>query len=121
MAAGAMGMVPGALLANDSIQPTPFVQTPLPYAYNALEPYVDAMTMEIHHTKHAAAYTKNLNDAALAEFKGENTSLETALSNISKYSAKLRNNGGGYLVEAVNICNILMALIDHVSELCSIF
>jgi Fe-Mn family superoxide dismutase len=96
MAAGALGMVPGSLLANDSIQPTPFVQSPLPYAYNALEPYVDAMTMEIHHTKHAAAYTKNLNDAAIAEFKGENTSLELALSNISKYSAKLRNNGGGH-------------------------
>ena len=96
MAAGAMGMVPGALLANDSIQPTPFAQTPLPYAYNALEPYVDAMTMEIHHTKHAAAYTKNLNDAALAEFKGENLSLELVLSNISKYSAKLRNNSGGH-------------------------
>jgi len=98
MAAGALGMVPGSLLANDSIQPTPFVQSPLPYAYNALEPYVDAMTMEIHHTKHAAAYTKNLNDAAMAEFKGENTSLELALSNISKYSAKLRNNGGGHYI-----------------------
>lgn len=96
MAAGAMGMIPGSLLANDSMQTVPFVQTPLPYAYSALEPYVDAMTMEIHHTKHAAAYTKNLNEAALAEFKGENISLEDAFKKISTFSAKLRNNGGGH-------------------------
>jgi Fe-Mn family superoxide dismutase len=52
--------------------------------------------MEIHYTKHAATYTKNLNDAAAAEFKGENISLEDALKKISQYSPKLRNNGGGH-------------------------
>src|ERR1700716_4081757 len=45
----------------------PFDQQPLPYAYNALEPAIDAMTMEIHYTKHAATYSKNLKDAAQAE------------------------------------------------------
>lgn len=96
MAAGALGMMPGSLLANPLFQVTPFAQSPLPYAFNALEPYIDALTMEIHHTKHAAAYTKNLNEAALAEFKGENTSLEDAFKKMSTYSAKLRNNGGGH-------------------------
>jgi Fe-Mn family superoxide dismutase len=52
--------------------------------------------MEIHYTKHASAYTKNLNDAAIAEFKGANLSLEDALKSVSKFSAKLRNNGGGH-------------------------
>ena len=40
-----------------------FQQQALPYAYNALEPYIDALTMEIHYTKHAAAYAKNLSEA----------------------------------------------------------
>ena len=46
---------------------TPFQQQPLGYQYNALEPVIDAMTMEIHYTKHAAAYAKNLADACTAE------------------------------------------------------
>jgi Fe-Mn family superoxide dismutase len=91
----AVGLDYTAVSANE-IQPTPFKQTPLPYAYNALEPYVDAMTMEIHYSKHASAYTKNLNDAAAAELKGQNASIEELLKNISTYSAKLRNNGGGH-------------------------
>ncbi len=45
---------------------TGFDQTPLPYGYNALEPSIDAMTMEIHYTKHASAYAKNLKEAAQA-------------------------------------------------------
>ena len=76
---------------------TGFSQQPLPYDYKALEPIIDALTMEIHYTKHAAAYTKNLNDAATAE--GINTtvtSLEDILANVSKYSAKMRNNAGGH-------------------------
>jgi len=73
-----------------------FKQTPLAYSYNALEPHIDAMTMEIHYSKHASAYTKNLNDAAAAELKGRTISIEELLKNISTYSAKLRNNGGGH-------------------------
>lgn len=71
-------------------------QQPLPYAYNALEPVIDAQTMEIHYTKHAAAYTKNLKEAMTAEQVSAGTSMETLLAGISKYSSKMRNNGGGH-------------------------
>lgn len=67
----------------------------LAYAYNALEPYIDAMTMEIHHTKHHAAYTNNLNNA-IKDSENENKSIEEILKNISKYPMVVRNNGGGY-------------------------
>jgi Fe-Mn family superoxide dismutase len=74
-----------------------YQQLPLPYAYSALEPSIDAMTMEIHHTKHAAGYTKNLNDACLAE-KVDSTKIHitTLLASISTYSTKMRNNAGGH-------------------------
>ncbi|MEJ0054167.1 MAG: superoxide dismutase [Bacteroidota bacterium] len=71
-----------------------FAQVPLPYAYTALEPNIDAMTMEIHYTKHHTAYIKNVNDAIAAE----NISFATEkdfFANTSKLSAKARNNGGG--------------------------
>lgn len=73
-----------------------FDQTPLPYGYAALEPGIDARTMEIHYTKHAAAYSANLKDAAKAENISPSTTLEQILAGISKYSAKMRNNGGGH-------------------------
>lgn len=75
---------------------TGFSQQPLPYAYNALNEAIDAQTMEIHYTKHAAAYAMNLNDAAKAEGVDTSQPLENVLRNISKYSAKMRNNGGGH-------------------------
>lgn len=67
----------------------------LPYAYNALEPHIDARTMEIHHTKHHQAYTTNLN-TALQGSEWENTNIIEILANISKLSPAVRNNGGGY-------------------------
>jgi Fe-Mn family superoxide dismutase len=73
-----------------------FEQKPLPYAYNALEDCIDAATMEIHYTKHAAAYAKNLNEAMVAEKLPKEISLETILANISTYSVKMRNNAGGH-------------------------
>ncbi len=74
-----------------------YIQQPLPYSYNALEPFIDTMTMEIHHTKHAAGYTKNLNDACIAEKVDiKNTSITSLLESISKYSTKMRNNAGGH-------------------------
>jgi len=94
-AMGAHAMLAGNLLANEN-QPSAFLQTPLSYAFNALEPNIDAMTMELHYTKHAAAYTKNLNEAAVAEIKGVNLSIEEVLRNISSFSVKMRNNGGGH-------------------------
>ena len=75
----------------------PFEQQPLPYTYTALEPVIDAMTMEIHYSKHAAAYAKNLADAIKAEnVDTGKVKLTSLLGNISKYSAKMRNNGGGH-------------------------
>lgn len=75
---------------------TGFDQQPLPYKYDALENVIDAMTMEIHYSKHAAAYSKNVKDAALAEKADTNNPLEDVLAKISSYSAKMRNNGGGH-------------------------
>jgi Fe-Mn family superoxide dismutase len=82
--------------ATQKVLSIPFDQQPLPYAYNALEPAIDATTMEIHYTKHAATYSKNLKDAVQAEGVAAGTSLETVLMNVSKYSAKMRNNAGGH-------------------------
>jgi Fe-Mn family superoxide dismutase len=67
----------------------------LPYAYDALEPYIDKMTMEIHYTKHHNAYVTKLNDA-VAGTDLENKSLEDILKNASKHPAAVRNNGGGH-------------------------
>ena len=71
-----------------------FSQIPLPYAYKDLEPHIDAMTMEIHYSKHHAAYVKNVNDAIAAEQIAYTTEGEF-FSNASKLSAKARNNSGG--------------------------
>lgn len=67
----------------------------LDYAYNALEPHIDARTMEIHHTKHHAAYTTNLNNA-IAGSDLEGSSIEDILSKVSGLSTAIRNNGGGF-------------------------
>lgn len=75
---------------------TGFTQQPLPYAYNALNEAIDAQTMEIHYSKHAAAYAANLADAARAEGVDTSKPLEEVLRNLSKYSVKMRNNGGGH-------------------------
>ncbi len=67
----------------------------LPYAYDALEPHIDARTMEIHHTKHHNGYTTKLNDA----IKGSNLegkSIESILENLDMSNTAVRNNGGGY-------------------------
>ena len=67
----------------------------LPYAYDALEPYIDAQTMEIHHDKHHAAYTNNLNAAILGS-PLESKSIEEIFTNISVQPIAVRNNGGGF-------------------------
>ncbi len=72
-----------------------FVLASLPYAYDALEPYIDARTMEIHHSRHHAAYVNNLN-RALEGTPSINLPLETLMGSISKYSMAVRNNGGGH-------------------------
>lgn len=75
---------------------TGFQQTPLPYSYNALKEAIDGTTMEIHYSKHAAAYATNLQNAAKNENVDTNKPLEEVFRRISKYSSALRNNGGGH-------------------------
>ncbi len=67
----------------------------LPYAYVALEPYIDAATMEIHHTKHHQGYTTKLN-AALEEAELIDEDLEDLFTQVSELPKGIRNNGGGY-------------------------
>ncbi len=80
--------------ANSPFAELKFSQVPLPYAANALEPNIDALTMEIHYGKHHAAYIKNVNEAIAAEKISYATELDF-FANTSKLSAKARNNGGG--------------------------
>ena len=67
----------------------------LPYAYDALEPNIDARTMEIHHSKHHNGYTTKLN-AAIEGTALENESIESILGNLDMSNGAVRNNGGGF-------------------------
>jgi len=73
----------------------PFAQKPLGYGYDALEPYIDKATMEIHYSKHHAAYTSNFNKA-VEDNNLKGMSLFDIFGKISAYPAFLRNNAGGY-------------------------
>ncbi len=77
----------------------PFQLPPLPYAYNALEPYIDAMTMQIHHDKHHGAYVNNLNAALEKHPELQSWSLEDLMTKINQVPEDIRtavrNNGGG--------------------------
>ncbi len=72
----------------------------LPYAYDALEPSIDARTMEIHHSKHHNGYTNNLN-AAISGTDLENKSIEDILTNLDMDNGAVRNNGGGFYNHAL--------------------
>ncbi len=72
-----------------------FTLPTLNYSYDALEPNIDARTMEIHHSKHHQAYINNLNNA-IAGTEAENLSIEDICKNISQYPMAVRNNGGGH-------------------------
>jgi superoxide dismutase, Fe-Mn family len=67
----------------------------LPYAYDALEPHIDARTMEIHHSKHHNAYTTNLN-TAIAGTDLDGKTIEDILNNLDMKNTAVRNNGGGF-------------------------
>jgi Fe-Mn family superoxide dismutase len=67
----------------------------LPYAFDALEPHIDAQTMQIHHDKHHQAYVDNLNKAIDGTDAADKT-LEELMANISAYPMAVRNNGGGH-------------------------
>ena len=94
------GIIVSPLMASQAFTGTKNIsfagidQIKLPYAYNALEPYIDAATMELHYTKHHAGYVANLKKAIDAE-KLSGKSLEDLFSSVSKYSPAIRNHGGG--------------------------
>jgi Fe-Mn family superoxide dismutase len=106
LATAAIAVLPGAIgqttPATSAASPAggPFTVPPLPYPFDALEPYIDARTMEIHHDKHHAAYVANLNKA-VAEFPelGKKP-VEDLLKDLSavpeKVRTAVRNNGGGH-------------------------
>jgi Fe-Mn family superoxide dismutase len=77
----------------------PYELPPLPYAFDALEPHIDARTMEIHHDKHHAAYVSKVN-AALAGTQFDNQPIEQLMRDIEKVPENIRgavrNNGGGH-------------------------
>ena len=111
LASAALATLPGAIaqqqlpsgLPERLITTTdngPFTLPPLPYAYDALEPHIDAQTMQIHHDKHHAAYVANLNKAASSIPQTIAPPIETLLSNLSavpeSVRTAVRNNGGGH-------------------------
>src|SRR5215469_11299283 len=74
---------------------------PLPYAYNALEPYIDEQTMHLHHDKHHAAYVTNLNAALEKHPELQSWSVEDLISKLNQVPDDIRmavrNNGGGHI------------------------
>src|SRR5512137_2410591 len=78
----------------------PYELPPLPYAKDALEPYIDALTMEIHHGKHHAAYVTNVNKAIAGKPDLESKSVEDLIRNLdavpADFRGAVRNNGGGH-------------------------
>jgi superoxide dismutase, Fe-Mn family len=95
--AGAGIQLTGKLGATGILDPlsNTFTLPPLPYALDALEPYIDYQTMQIHHGKHHQAYVDNLNKA-LTGSATTTTSLEKLVSEVSKHPVAVRNNGGGH-------------------------
>ncbi len=91
---------PEETVFSGEIPPTPDVGGPfampkLDYPYLALEPHIDARTMQIHYERHHAGYARNLN-TAIAGTELENKSIEEIMAEISRHPAVIRNNGGGY-------------------------
>ena len=100
LAAAAVAIAPGAIAQTAPAPTGPFTLPPLPYATDALEPHIDARTMEIHHDKHHAAYVTNLN-AAIAEIPHlQGNSVENLLRDLGavpeSVRTRVRNNGGGH-------------------------
>ncbi len=104
--AAALGTLPAGDAAASPAGSTaeikgPFQLDALPYAYNALEPHIDAATMQFHHDKHYATYIKNLNEAVNKHPQLQTKSAEELLSNLNSVPEDIRttvrNNGGGYV------------------------
>lgn len=84
------------LFTHEEQSAMPFTLPELPYAHDALEPYIDKQTMEIHHGKHHAAYVTNLNKALETNTDWSSKPIEEILKNVSKLPPAVRNNGGGH-------------------------
>jgi Fe-Mn family superoxide dismutase len=106
LASAALATLPGAIAQTNSVAPVtaittgPFTLPPLPYAYDALEPFIDVETMHIHHDKHHAAYVANLNKA-VAEYPDlGKLPIEDLLKDLNAVPEKIRtavrNQGGGH-------------------------
>src|SRR5690606_23711876 len=94
-----------SLPRQECLMPHPFKLPDLPYAFDALEPHIDARTMEIHHDKHHAAYTNKLNEALEKHPQFQDKSIEELLRGIEgipeDIRTAVRNNGGGYANHAM--------------------
>lgn len=90
----------GLLASFIPSEPDGFIQKKLPYEFNALEPYIDQQTMELHYGKHHAGYTKKFN-AAIADEGIDTLDIKEIFANVSKYGSGIRNNGGGYYNHAL--------------------
>lgn len=90
-----------AVVSGQAAAPGPFKLPALPYAFDALEPHIDARTMEIHHDKHHAAYVANLNKAVTGQDALEGKNIEDLVRNLNtvpeSVRTAVRNNGGGHL------------------------
>src|ERR1017187_143740 len=105
LASAALATLLGAIAQTNPTAPAaapsgPFTLPPLPYAYGALEPHIDAQTMHIHHDKHHAAYVANLNKAVLEINEAGLLDIEHLLKNLDAVPEKIRtafrNQGGGH-------------------------
>lgn len=90
-------MAPANLVAQAATAPTgPFALPNLPYAFNALEPVIDARTMELHHSRHHRAFIDNLNRAVASTPTLNGLSVEQILNRVSTFTPAIRNNAGGH-------------------------
>ena len=96
LAALVLGLSPSLSFATESKPTGPFELPKLGYEYNALEPAIDAKTMEIHLTKHHQAYVDKLNGEVAKTSALQGKSLEEIVGSVSKYGPAVRNNAGGH-------------------------
>lgn len=96
LSAGALFLLPAGKIVAEGLSAEPsFTMQALPYAYDALEPYFDARTMEIHYTKHYASYTDKFNQALVGRNQSGKT-IEQIMATVSGLGDGVRNQGGGY-------------------------
>lgn len=94
-----------------------FINTPLPYSYDAMEPYIDAKTMWLHHEKHLQTYIDNLNNTLSEYPQFQNWTLEELITNIpslpKKIQTSIKNNGGGVFNHQFYFSNLANPALPH--------